>query len=439
MADVSSKLVTQNGDTVVLKEDSIPAASSLTRGGVKQGDSVAKPTTYYNDDLQKSVFETLDSLRSAGIIENTKFVLLYDFNAPDDEVSGEQIFDTNIYTNGQSATIKFVDDDKEQAPSRDGYTFLGWATSSSAVTATYPYDEYDPQTYTVTFTDNDIVLYAVWQLRTCTVTYSLGDYGTGSVPTAQTVQEGSDVQLSFSPAPTVNDGSGRIFAGWSTSDGVSSWGQVTYDVNGHDEIEGLYSDVTLYPCFVAQYTLTYALGNDATGTVPSGATYWNGQDADLNFNPSVTCVSDNTKVFVGWSETDEDTTAYYTTGGTNSVYMNKNLTLYPVFAAQAQGGSITIVNTNTKGYAVEVYNEGSSILTIAAGTQEVFNYTPGAEYEIRSTLNNGTFDGVYNGTQYSNVSLQYSSGSGKFFNPSTSSTDWEFSSGDSGTLTISIS
>ena len=181
--------------------------------------------------------------------------------------------------------------------------------------------------------------------------------------------------------------------------------------------------------------MTYALGNDATGTVPSAETYWNGQTANINFNPSVTCITDNTKVFVGWSETDEDTTATYTANGTNSIYMNSSVTLYPVFAAQSQGGSITIVNNSTKGYTIDVYEDGSSVLNIAAGSQETFNYTPGVQYEIHTILSNATFDGVYQGTQYSNRTLSY--GGDKIYNPKTNDQYWEFSSGDSGTLTIS--
>lgn len=435
--EVKTKLVTKSGKTVIVDSDSLTNASEQEKGVVSQGGSVAKITGIQNVKTALTANAILSSLRNSEVIGNDKFVVLYDPNYTEDFDSDwyYDIYDDVVYTAGQSATVKFEFSDDE-VPYRDGYRFKGWALTPNAQTPDYPYDENDPQTYTVTFVDDDITLYAVWELRTCTLTYALGDYGTGSVPAAQTVQEGGEVEVSFSPAPTVNDGSGRVFAGWSTEDGGDEISDVLYSAQSQQTIS-LYNDVTLYPVFAAQYTLTYALGNDATGTVPSAGTFFDGQTAELNFSPSVTCVSDNTKVFVGWSETDEDTTATYTANGTNSIYMNRNVTLYPVFAAQAQGGSITIVNTSGKGYTVEVYQGETKVLTVAAETQEVFNYTPAEQYEIRSTMSNGTFDGVYNGTQYSNASLQYSSGAvGKFYNPSNSSTTWEFSSGDSGTLTI---
>ncbi len=434
MAKVNRTLMVGD-DVVEVAPDNLPAAAANAKGAVLQGEGIAKDP-YPRDAADKKINTVLDSLRQSGVVANDKFVVFYDKNFPQGvEEGGDIPHDGTVYSAGQTATVKF-EDSEERVPYCQGYDFIGWALSPSAVTPSYPYDENDPQTYTITFTDNDIVLYAVWQEKTATVTYALGDYGTGSVPSAQTVPEGDEVQLSFSPAPTVNDGSGRVFVGWSETDGGSSFNDATYRSDGTNYMYP-YSDVTLYPVFAAQYTLTYALGNDATGNVPSSETFYDGQTANINFNPSVTCISDPTKVFIGWSETDEDTTATYTANGTNSIYMNKSVTLYPVFAAQGQGGSITIVNTSSKSYTVSVYQGETSILTIAAGTQEVLNYTPGEQYEIRSTLTNGAFNGVYNGTQYSNASLQYLSGAvGKYYNPSGSSTDWEFASGDSGTLTI---
>ena len=435
MAKVNRTLMVGD-DVVEVAPDNLPTAAANAKGAVKQGEGIAKDP-YPSSTADNKINTVLESLRQSGVVANDKFVVFYDKNFPQGVEEGGNIpRDETVYSAGQTATVKF-EDSEERVPYCQGYDFIGWALSPSAVPPSYPYDENDPQTYTITFTDNDIVLYAVWQEKTATVTYALGDYGTGSVPSAQTVHEGDEVQLSFSPAPTVNDGSGRIFVGWSETDGGNSYNDATYRQGATDTIYP-YEDITLYPVFAAQYTLTYALGNDATGTVPNAQTAYNGQTLSIDFNPSVTCVSDNTKVFVGWSETDGDTTATYTANGTNSIYMNKNITLYPVFAAQGQGGSITIVNTSGKSYTVEVCQGETSILTIAAGTQEVFNYTPAEQYEIRSTLTNGTFDGVYNGTLYQNASLQYLSGAvGKFYNPSGSSSDWEFSSGDSGTLTIS--
>gem|GEM_PF-1855023 len=89
-------------------------------------------------------------------------------------------------------------------PTRDGYTFLGWAESSTATTA-----QYQPGG---SFTkDANTTLYAVWQLNTYTVTYNAGG-GTGA-PAAQTKAHGTALTLS-STKPTRD---GYTFLGWAES------------------------------------------------------------------------------------------------------------------------------------------------------------------------------------------------------------------------------
>ena len=50
-------------------------------------------------------------------------------------------------------------------PQAEGYTFLGWSTTENATTANYQPND------TVTITDTDINLYAVWQPKNYTITY----------------------------------------------------------------------------------------------------------------------------------------------------------------------------------------------------------------------------------------------------------------------------
>lgn len=89
-------------------------------------------------------------------------------------------------------------------PSREGYDFIGWATSPSAPSAIYY--EGDP------YTDNaDIVLYAVWEKTVYTITYNANG-GTGA-PFAQTKTFGQTITLS-SVAPTRTN---HVFMGWATS------------------------------------------------------------------------------------------------------------------------------------------------------------------------------------------------------------------------------
>lgn len=102
-------------------------------------------------------------------------------------------------------------------PTRTGYTFLGWSTSSSATSASYTGG--GSITVTSSGTTN---LYAVWKVNTYPVSYNANG-GTGA-PAAQTKTYGVNLTLS-STAPTRTN---YIFQGWATS----STGAVVYQPGG---------------------------------------------------------------------------------------------------------------------------------------------------------------------------------------------------------------
>lgn len=107
-------------------------------------------------------------------------------------------------------------------PTRSGYNFLGWATSSTATTATY----LAGASYTA---NASATLYAVWATAvTYTVTYNANG-GTGA-PSSQTKEYGVSITLS-STKPTR---SGYTFLGWglsSTSKSARYVASATYAVN----------------------------------------------------------------------------------------------------------------------------------------------------------------------------------------------------------------
>ena len=112
-------------------------------------------------------------------------------------------------------------------PTRTGYTFLGWSTSSSATSATY--------TAGGTFSSNsNVTLYAVWKKTTYTVTYNAN--GGSGAPSSQTKTYGVDLTLSTTK-PTRT---GYTFLGWSTSSSATS---ATYTAGGKYTSN---SKVTLY-------------------------------------------------------------------------------------------------------------------------------------------------------------------------------------------------
>ena len=181
------------------------------------------------------------------------------------------------------------------APTRTGYTFLGWSTSSSATTATYSAGG----SYT---TNASATLYAVWQVITYTITYRPGTGGSGSVTTATKTY---NVALTLKGATFTR--SGYAQTGWATSDG----GAQAYALSASYTANAA---ATLYPVWTAtkstvsatngylnddnnkcvititsqnssfKHTLTYSYGS-ATGTIASNVT--GASPITYNWKPSV--------------------------------------------------------------------------------------------------------------------------------------------------------
>ncbi|MDR0569649.1 MAG: InlB B-repeat-containing protein [Clostridiales Family XIII bacterium] len=103
-------------------------------------------------------------------------------------------------TQGAPLTLSSV------TPTRTGYDFMGWATSSSATAATY----LPGGVYT---NDASVVLYAVWKSKPCTYTVSYNANGGTGAPGQQTKIQGTPLTLS-SVTPTRT---GYDFMGWATN------------------------------------------------------------------------------------------------------------------------------------------------------------------------------------------------------------------------------
>ena len=94
-------------------------------------------------------------------------------------------------------------------PTRSGYTFLGWSSSSSATSPTY----YAGGTYTA---NASITLYAVWSRITYTVSYDAN--GGSGAPFSQIKYYGQVLTISN----TVPTRDGYTFLGWSESSSAAS-------------------------------------------------------------------------------------------------------------------------------------------------------------------------------------------------------------------------
>ena len=145
--------------------------------------------------------------------------------------------DVQIKEYGQSLTLP------DTVPAREGYSFVGWSTSSDASSADYlPGDSFD--------VNENKTLYAVWTVDAqATITFDAN--GGTWAPRSQTVQRGSTVTVSMYPPDRV----GYSFIGWGTSPDADSASYYPLDSITLD------GDMTLYAIWetaqILESDLTY--------------------------------------------------------------------------------------------------------------------------------------------------------------------------------------
>ncbi len=187
-------------------------------------------------------------------------------------------------------------------PTRTGYNFLGWSTSSSATSASYSAGG----SYTA---NADATLYAVWKAvpkATYTVTYNAN--GGNVTPSSTSVTEGNSVIL---PTPTksytlsfnANGGSGAPSA-QTVSVGCNGWSTSSVALSGTFSC-----NATVYP---TANTTFYAVWNSsASKVIPSTVPTRSGYN------------------FIGWSRSSLATTATWKAG--DAITLTDNTTLYAVW------------------------------------------------------------------------------------------------------------
>lgn len=285
-------------------------------------------------------------------------------------------------------------------PTRSGYIFKGWATSSTATTASYQ----PGSTYS---TNAALALYAVWQQGTYTITYAAN--GGSSTPASQTKTHG--VAITLRPAISRNNGttsymvsysinysggtnpsSGTAtkttkytFAGWKATNGTVYAGGASYTTDAAATMTAQWTSsssttsVTLPTPTRTGYTFqgwwTASTGGTKVGN--GGATYtptasttlhahWSiivytvsynanggsGAPASQSKNHGTSITLSSTQptrsgyTFLGWSTNSTGTGTAYAPGGTYST--NASVTLYAVWAG-VQVTSLTAYRSNSSG------------------------------------------------------------------------------------------
>ena len=249
------------------------------------------------------------------------------------------------------------------SPSRTGYSFLGWSTSSTATSASYSPGG------SITVSPGTTTLYAVWKILTYSVTYNAN--GGSGAPAAQTKTYGVNLTLSgTSPSRT-----GYTFLGWGTSSSATTASYqpgATYTANAALSLYAVWKIIT--------YTVNYNKGSSGTGTNTSATKTYN---VTLVLKGAIFTRSGYSQT--GWATSDGGAQAYalganYTT--------NAGTTLYPVWTAGKSSVStgngtlgtaqtITISRLNSSYTHTLTYKYGNSTGTIVTKTSSTsVSWTP---------------------------------------------------------------
>ena len=274
-------------------------------------------------------------------------------------------------------------------PTRTGYTFLGWATSSGAATPAY----YAGNSVTM---NGNLTLYAVWQKNVEMVTLEYVDMLYGSTPpqgvtvpkgTVITIADSQELEKFYFENWLVTDGSyiGEIYAYPGDQFTVNEYRQLVavyarkaelnYDANGgsggpavqYEVVNGgitipstrptrdgyrfigwakgsssteaqyqpgdlfeFHSDTTLYAVWEKNVTLSYHVNGGIEADTPQSQTTQKGGTLTITTRQLVR----DGYAFLGWSENQNAEEASYQPG--DSITLNNDVTLYAVWLQDAE-------------------------------------------------------------------------------------------------------
>lgn len=207
-ASITSQTDTSTGGRCVISLES--AGSVTVKATANDGSGVSKTKTI--------------------TISNPEYTCYLKYNAN----SGSGAPTTQSYTGTSTSNHTFTISSVE--PTRSGYNFMGWSTSSSATSAAYEPGDTISVGYNSTRT-----LYAVWGQITYTHTLVYNANGGSGAPNSSTITNTSS-SYSMTISTTQPTRSGYNFLGWATSSGATA---ATHQPGGTVSV-GANSTVTLY-------------------------------------------------------------------------------------------------------------------------------------------------------------------------------------------------
>lgn len=269
-------------------------------------------------------------------------------------------------------------------PTRTGYTFLGWSTSSSATSATYSAGG----SYTA---NSAATLYAVWKANTYTVKFNANG-GTGA-PGNQTKTYGKTLTLS-STVPTRTN---YNFKGWGTSASATT---VAYAAGGNYTANAA---ITLYAVWELAYIKPRITDVSVVRCDSSGTATDEGQNGLVSFNWA--CDKDVSSITIAWKLTSSSTwdsstvSASGTSGAVSQVIGSDDLSIentYDIRITVTDSGGSTYSNSSLTSmkFVIDFKSGGTGVaFGKAVETDDLADFAYKAKFQggfERLVLANGT-------------------------------------------------
>jgi uncharacterized repeat protein (TIGR02543 family) len=257
-------------------------------------------------------------------------------------------------------------------PTRSGYTFGGWFTSTGGGGTQY-------SASTVYNTAGNTTLYAKWTEATTyyTITASASNGGSISPSGAVSVAKGSSQTFYFYPN-----------SGYEISQVVVDGAvNATAKSNGYYTFTNVAAGHTISVSFTAKtFTITASAG--AGGTIsPSGAVAVNyNANQTFTFTPNEGYQVDNV-VIDGWNYGAASSYTFYNVYANHTISVTFRLKTYTITATASSGGAIT----------------PSGYITVQHGANQTFTITPNAGYNIEQVAVDGASRGAIGSFTFENV------------------------------------
>lgn len=257
-------------------------------------------------------------------------------------------------------------------PTRTGYSFLGWSTSSSATSATYSAGG--------NYTSNAAAtLYAVWKANTYTVKYDAN--GGSGAPGNQTKTYGKTLTLSSTKPTRTN----YTFKGWGTSASATT---VAYAAGGSYTANAA---VTLYAVWQLAYTKPRITNVTSTRCDSSGTAADEGQNGLISFkwacDKTVSSITIKWKVSTSSTWSTTTVSASGTSGTVSKVIGSNNLSIENTYdinivVSDSNGSSTAISSLTSLKFSIDFKSGGTGV---AFGKAAELNNVADIGYQTKFT------------------------------------------------------